>query len=203
MGQRLNLEIQNSKGTIANAYYHWSGYTSSSLELTKQVIKQLEKIQLGIYIDADDITEENTTLLAIRLLESTRAGLTEEEKNAAKTLLPEKDFADCIDRNYGLIAITDKGIQETRRWAESSVYIDIKERTVNCRDIFFIDSEEDYLNNYEQQDTNDLEQYEMPSSFILPFDAFNDFADIILNYIKNKKYTLYDPVKKLVYHFIE
>lgn len=39
MGQRLNIEIKNNEKTLANCYYHWSGYTASSLGLTKQIIE--------------------------------------------------------------------------------------------------------------------------------------------------------------------
>ena len=43
MGQRLNIqfeiEVPNSgeAKVLANAYYHWSGYTSSAYELVKMI----------------------------------------------------------------------------------------------------------------------------------------------------------------------
>ena len=33
MGQRLNIEIKKDSKVLANAYYHWSAYTSSALQM--------------------------------------------------------------------------------------------------------------------------------------------------------------------------
>lgn len=47
MGQRLNLEILETKNGVdnilANAYYHWSGYTSSAIRLTEKAIESIFK----------------------------------------------------------------------------------------------------------------------------------------------------------------
>lgn len=39
MGQRLNIEVHYDGELLANAYYHWSAYTSSSLNLLGKVIE--------------------------------------------------------------------------------------------------------------------------------------------------------------------
>lgn len=38
MGQRLNIEIVNGDTCLANAYYHWSGYTLSACDLTMKIL---------------------------------------------------------------------------------------------------------------------------------------------------------------------
>ena len=44
MGQRLNIQIEandtntNETKVLANCYYHWSGYTSSAMELVKEIV---------------------------------------------------------------------------------------------------------------------------------------------------------------------
>ena len=75
MGQRLNIQIEatdtdtNETKVLANCYYHWSGYTSSAMELVNEMVNS------GIYnLDILDPVEK-----AIRLLEATGAGLTEDE----------------------------------------------------------------------------------------------------------------------------
>ena len=75
MGQRLNIQIEannpdtNETKVLANCYYHWSGYTSSALELVYEVVSS------GIYnLDISDPVEK-----AIRLLEETGAGLAKDE----------------------------------------------------------------------------------------------------------------------------
>ena len=40
MGQRLNIEIWNESKRLANAYYHWSGYTSSTLDETMKYYEE-------------------------------------------------------------------------------------------------------------------------------------------------------------------
>ena len=38
MGQRLNIEIKKDSKVLANAYYHWSAYTSSALQMLPKSI---------------------------------------------------------------------------------------------------------------------------------------------------------------------
>lgn len=119
MGQRLNIEIWNNGQVLANAYYHWSGYTSSSIALTRKVIDNI-----------DNTNCDDDRLKAVWLLQNTGAGLNEDER---KSILA-KDFTNltpCYSRNEGLIAITDNSIQETRSWEEARVTIYLDERRVD------------------------------------------------------------------------
>ena len=72
MGQRLNLEIWNNGKLLANAYYHWSAFTESSAEIISKALN---------YIENNTLEDNNVLLYAIRILESTGAGLTEDEIN--------------------------------------------------------------------------------------------------------------------------
>ena len=54
MGQRLNLEIVVGENVIANAYYHWSGLTSTSLLVSKRVNNNYNMEHQRDY-DFDDI----------------------------------------------------------------------------------------------------------------------------------------------------
>ena len=63
MGQRLNIEMKTKGKVVANCYYHWSAYTRSALQLTKEIISNFDSIQ-----DNDDVKR------AVKLLESTGAG---------------------------------------------------------------------------------------------------------------------------------
>ena len=80
MGQRLNIEIRKNDEVLANAYYHWSGYTSSSIELTSEILKNI-----------DNVNFDNDVVKAVKLLEITGAGLTSSEEKfslcASPTLL--------------------------------------------------------------------------------------------------------------------
>ena len=74
MGQRLNIEVHYDGELIANAYYHWSAYTSSSLNLLGKVIEAYRSR-----------TEINKLKVAVEILQATGAGINEEERqNIAK-----------------------------------------------------------------------------------------------------------------------
>lgn len=118
MGQRLNIEIWSNGQVLANAYYHWGGYTSSSLGFTRKIIDSIGSI------NCDD-----DRLKAVLLLQTTGAGLTEDER---ESVLAQNftNLTPCYGRNEGLIAVTDKGIQSTRTWEEARVTIYLDEKRV-------------------------------------------------------------------------
>lgn len=118
MGQRLNIEIRRKKDNkiLANSYYHWSAYTYSSLKLANEIIENIYDI-----IRNDKTSDE---IKAIQLLQTTGAGLLEDEYN----LLKEEDKKYCslaTDRNLGLISFTEKGIENTRNWEEGRLTINV------------------------------------------------------------------------------
>ena len=143
MGQRLNIEIKKKGNVLANSYYHWSAYTSTAASLTVKVCKYL--------LDHSNISDSR--LLAIRALESTGAGLTDEElayvKNFRKYVKTE--FQACKDRNEGLIAISPKGTKETQDWSEGDVIIDIDDALhplISFHVVYFYDQPDDYITDF-------------------------------------------------------
>lgn len=119
MGQRLVIEIWDDKTRLANAYYHWSAFTLSSLELLRKVIDFLEKCHL-----------KDNKLKAIKALEETGAGLTEPyETKKVKELYPNEYFNKCIDRNFGLLAITEEGMTQLFDYNEGFIKVNIADNT--------------------------------------------------------------------------
>ena len=118
MGQRLNIEIKRKKDNkiLANSYYHWSAYTYSSLKLANEIIENIYDV-----IRNNKVSDE---IKAIQLLQTTGAGLLEQEYNT----LNEEDKKYCslaTNRDLGLISFTEKGMEETRTWEESRLTITI------------------------------------------------------------------------------
>ena len=118
MGQRLNIEIRRKKDNkiLANSYYHWSAYTYSSLKLANEIIENIYDV-----IRNNKVSDE---IKAIQLLQTTGAGLLEQEYNT----LNEKDKKYCslaTSRDLGLISFTERGMEETRTWEESRLTITI------------------------------------------------------------------------------
>lgn len=122
MGERLVINVQNEGKVVVNAYYHWSGYTDSAIDLTTTVLNGLEKHA--------DI--ENVTLRAVRALAETGAGFNDLAIDGARDVLNGVDnIPVCNDRNCGLMEVSEDGIDENEDAAEESVYIDVTNKTVN------------------------------------------------------------------------
>lgn len=142
MGQRLNIEIDYDSTTLANAYYHWAGYTTSALELAKTICDNIKTLPIKTKI-VKTIKDNNQKLLAIELLESSGATLSNYEHNKALQIgydavyYPEK-----VNRNNGLIAISEEGKEETRHWEEGRVVIDIKTNEVYFDCHWIVDASE-------------------------------------------------------------
>lgn len=119
MGQRLVISIIRDNKPIANAYYHWSGYTLSSLELGLNVINFLESYKEGY---------NNIFKLSYDALLNTGAsfGTTKDQKYAEK--MAKIDYSNngkSQDRNLGLISTVSETIEDAQRWSEGDLVIDI------------------------------------------------------------------------------
>lgn len=175
MGQRLNLEIWNNGKVLANAYYHWSAFTESSAEIISKALN---------YIENNTLEDNNALLYAIRILESTGADLTEDEIAYANTIngLKGKAFSPCVNRDYGLIAITEKGIEDTRYWEEYSAYIYIDEKRISFRILYEQKSWEYEKMQKEEYDNivsaRDLQRKEWNIDDI-KFDSWKKFSEFI------------------------
>lgn len=145
MGQRLNIEIKKKGKRLANCYYHWSGYTGTSLKLIQEI--------LGNIFDYKDVEDDKRQ--AVLLLETTGAGLIESEYNT----LPEtekKYHRVGTNRNNGLIAITDEEMNNTEKWEEARVTINLWEEKTNDLQLLLSNSVEsinfDVVYQYESKE---------------------------------------------------
>lgn len=214
MGQRLNMEIKIGNETLANSYYHWSGYSSSSCEIALKVID---------YMEEHPQTTEPNKLYAIRLLEHTGAGLTDfaptdEEKEQAKKfydpkyyeewvnkpseirtaqeLFPNEKFAECFGRNEGLLAITKYGMEETRKWEEARVTIDIASKTIDF-DVYWVYNEDSYDERPNEIIDLDFDLHNMD------FNTFLSLNEVIDDYCDSRTFKAYRLKNGEVITFIE
>ena len=164
MEQRLNIQIEaNDTDTyetkvLANCYYHWSGYTSSAMELVNEIVKS------GIYnLDILDPVEK-----AIRLLESTGAGLAIDELTDTYN---EPKYKVATSRNNGLIAISETGTNRVIELQESIVTINLTTGSINMSDMFYDETDEFSSAGYETYVKN---LYELKADLNSSFDTFQD-----------------------------
>lgn len=184
MGQRLNIQFEDNTGVLANAYYHWSGYTSSAMYLTNEIISS----------DLIDDTSISNKVKAVKLLELTGAGLTIDEFNDD---FPSHLYKESKDRNDGLIAISKEGIEQTQSWEEARVTINLDTQQIHL-DIYWDVNIEEYGPKYvakisEQSYDSELD-YEDVS-----FEKFPElYKEYDLNYSKGK-YIVNTPESRLLF----
>lgn len=187
MGQRLNIEIKGFGGsidnTLANAYFHWSGYTSSAAQLTLKVIEEIRTLK----------ELKDRRLYAIKLLESTGARLTESEVDYASKTLSNFDANNveiAKDRNSGLIAISDEGIHETRAWEEARVEIDLDEKLIDFDVVYYCDKD-DFIEDYSKESFDLLENHNFNCDFrAIEFKDFPRIKSELLDLISNNIYSV-------------
>lgn len=171
MGQRLNIEIRKDNEVLANAYYHWSGYTSSALKLTDEILKNI-----------DNVNFDNDVVRAVKLLEITGAGLTSDEIDNLSEDMKNINFKKAINRNEGLIAVSEGGIIQTQYWEEARVEIHLDTQNI-VLDLYYDFEEEEYIED------------ELPNFYEasidykeVSFDNFNSLKDEILENIEAENY---------------
>ena len=163
MGQRLNIQIEANNPTtdktevLANCYYHWSGYTSSAMDLVKEIVDS------GVYnLDILDPVEK-----AIRLLEATGAGIAEDELTDTYNM---SKYKVATNRNSGIIAISEKGTNSVIEWEEARVTINLTTGSINMSDMFYDETGEFSSEVYETKIKN---LYELKADLNSNFDTFH------------------------------
>lgn len=177
MGERLNLEIERHGTTLANCYYHWSGFTGSAAELAIEAIKAEPK----------DWGYNGSPLQAIEMLSATGAALDEASRAAINKLygdeikLPSVKAAmeRTLNRNNGLISVTSFGMYETRMWEEERVVIDTTNRVVRFGALLLMDEYE-----YDEEEINDAKSTAKEighgiNSMDIPFDKMSEFIEAL------------------------
>lgn len=163
MGQRLVITVHAFDEDIAKIYYHWSAYTTSALQEAKDIIDNVNWF---------DTTSKDELILRItRQLEKCGGGVSIRDREAFKKKYRNETFKDDIDRNYGLIAITDSGMGELESWSEGDLTIDFDEEKVYNEVMFTYVSDEEF-----KQDRMDA--------------GYEDGIDV-----KNIKRILFDPTE--------
>ena len=120
MGQRLNLEIEMNGMTVANCYYHWSGFTSSSAALAERAIEAMPKkwdtvfpaFQAAEILIATGGSLDHASRAAMKAFVEVR-----ERQLISETL--KANIETEIYRNNGIISIVSMGMDETRVWEEA------------------------------------------------------------------------------------
>ena len=151
MGQRLVITIKDGRKKLASGYYHWSAYTESAYNLVEPIIQALKVTQIT--------KDDDKKLIAIRLLESTGAGISEEDdKELFCKLYPNETAKPAISRNEGLIAISKKEIEDSIKCGEEFIEINLAKGMIKFGVWSFYYTKEEFDDCHEGEDIsiNDL-----------------------------------------------
>ena len=183
MGQRLNVEIMNKGDPLCNCYMHWSAYTGSALYITKELIENYNLLKSSI---------TDPLLLAVRMLEkitnvscitgeTTYAGVCENSLVFLKEKYPGEEFNIATDRNAGFISVVEDEMEDTRKWEEGRVEIDIGDKTINFEVGYYMD-----IHEFIEEMTDcemDYDFSNMPITTLdfgaLPFSKIDIFIDLL------------------------
>lgn len=149
MGQRLVVTVNTQGKDLCKMYFHWSAYTTSALYVTKDILE-------CIY-NHEDESEREFQLRLIRFCEEYGGGIKNgydsDEWKHIQSVYPNETFkADGINRNYGLIALSEEGMADLQDWSEGDVCIDLDEEKVYFGVYSEYDSLEEYIEERKEWD---------------------------------------------------
>lgn len=148
MGQRFVCTINRDNKDLAKIYFHWSAYTYSALDKLKGIIACVQEHE------CDPDTELQLAL--IKFCEENGGGIRGEDSEFIhiQGIFPNETFKrDDYSRNDGLIAISEKGMQDLQDWSEGDATINMNEDIIEFGVYGWYECLESY--NEERQEWDD------------------------------------------------
>lgn len=198
MGQRLVILVKRNDVNIATVYYHWGAYSNSAIaylldmhndvlsnadtlsdrELQLALIRHVEKISFFGFFHNEQVRKKFLTSL-FPILHTTppfimgqwndRGGLCSSEFEHGLQTFPGETFVlEGLNRNYGLVNITEQGMNTALDWAEGLIIVDLTSQNVQYDVVL-----KSTVSEYEKDDEESEEDIDnIPS---IPFDisSFN------------------------------
>lgn len=154
MGQRLVITVRDHAGDkVAALYYHWSAYTTSALEVAKNLDAKVQEI-LADFPSFPDYTSEELLDAILSAAESMGGGIdggavdyTNKEYLYARRLLPNHTFLENPDRNEGLVAFSEKAMEDLGCWAEGNAVLYVEDGELDNVDVYSYYSGLDSIND--------------------------------------------------------
>jgi len=194
MGQRLVITVIQNEEDIAKIYYHWSAYSLSALQETREVLDCLLN---------NDNPIKDLRLRLIRFVESRGGcidgGSESEEFKAIQEMYPNEKFKSDGSRNEGLIALTEDGMNSIQSWSEGDVDINLDYGMI-YNSVYWSDDFDYYKEQWEEERKNlkleDIPEYNINISEI----SFNELDNIIsfLNKYHGYEYRIGNMVYSLI-----
>lgn len=180
MGQRLVITVKNNGINLAKIYYHWSAYTVSALMEASSVVNCICKQK--------NKSEKELQLALIHFCERNGGGISggqdSDEWEYIQKIFPNETFkSEGINRTYGLIALSENGMNDLQNWSEGDLDIILDEDLIVNYVYFGYDNFEEYKENRSDWDDDfdkDMKLEDVPDiGYDLCEIGFDEIDDVI------------------------
>lgn len=177
MGQRLVVTVKSTGEDLCKMYFHWSAYTISALIEVRDMMAEFQM---------ETNSKEDAILYFIRYCEEygggIDGGMDGKEWNYITNKYPHYKFkSENINRNRGLIAISEDGMDEMQSWSEGDIYINLDKMTVHNELFWYYDDIDEYNRELADREDESITLDKIPEvGEICDFDL-EDIDDVIAN----------------------
>ena len=180
MGQRLVVTVKNNGKYLAKIYFHWSAYTVSALMEARRIVDCI--------CEEDYKTEKELKLRLIHFCEENGGGIDggsdSPEFKYIQNMFPNETFkSEGINRTYGLIALSENGMNDLQNWSEGDLDIILDEDLIINYVYFGYDNFEEYKENRSDWDDDfdkDMKLEDVPDiGYDLCEIGFDEIDDVI------------------------
>ena len=150
MGQRLVLQFyktQDAAEPLATIYYHWSAYTTSALSEIDTIISNF----------SDDFDDRSDIEKLIQIYVGT-SGVVMGDAKEFERLTGIRQNPDRLNRNTGLMAISQEEQDGLLSWSEGTVLIYLDTKTFDFASLFFPYDMEDFEYMYDDKTEDERKQ---------------------------------------------
>lgn len=177
MGQRLVVTVKSTGEDLCKMYFHWSAYTISALIEVRDMMAEFQM---------ETNSKEDAILYFIRYCEEygggIDGGMDSKEWNYITNKYPNYKFkSENINRNRGLIAISEDGMDEMQSWSEGDIYINLDEMTVHNELFLYYDDIDEYNRELADREDESITLDEIPEIGEIGDFDLEDIDDVIAN----------------------
>lgn len=177
MGQRLVVTVKSTGEDLCKMYFHWSAYTISALIEVRDMMAEFPM---------ETNSKEDAILYFIRYCEEygggIDGGMDSKEWNYITNKYPNYKFkSENINRNRGLIAISEDGMDEMQSWSEGDIYINLDEMTVHNELFLYYDDIDEYNRELADREDESITLDEIPEVGEIGDFDLEDIDDVIAN----------------------
>lgn len=177
MGQRLVVTVKSTGEDLCKMYFHWSAYTISALMEVRDMMAEFPM---------ETNSKEDAILYFIRYCEEygggIDGGMDGKEWNYITNKYPNYKFkSENINRNRGLIAISEDGMDKMQSWSEGDIYINLDEMTVHNELFLYYDDIDEYNRELADREDESITLDKIPEVGEIGDFDLEDIDDVIAN----------------------